>query len=47
MMDEPRPAVVEDLNETHTESAYESAVNTNHPHTTGVESKITGVDNEV
>ena len=47
MIDELWPEVIEDLYETHSGRAYSSADNSNLPYTTGVQSKITGVNNAV
>ena len=46
-MDEPKPVVIENISETHNKRAYAAAFNNNIPHTTGVELKITVVNNAV
>ena len=38
---------IEDIDDTHAKSAYSASANDNIPHTTGVESKITVVNNAV
>ena len=47
MIDEPGTKLIEDLYETHSGRAYSAVDNTNLPYTTGVQSKITGVNNAV
>ena len=47
MMDVPGYTEIEDIDDAHAESAYAAAANNNIPHTTGVESNITVVNNAV
>ena len=46
-MDGTVPTEIEDINDTHAKSAYASVAKDNIPHTTGVESNITVVNNVV